>query len=396
MNSATRNMTSVFLTEEDRDIDANEFLDNCDDEQFFTYRRQIEEARRTNPTVLCSVCYQPVVLRGNTHRTKFFAHTKNSEDCPIKTTTHLTQEEILAMKYNGQKEGRAHRDNKYKIAQLLEADELFSDVEVERTFRETHSVGIAKRWRRPDISSIFQNDTARVVFELQVSTTFLDVIINREKFYCDNDTYIVWVFLSFDPDRFTTLDIAYANRANIFVFDREAQHESEQEQKLILKCFYRKPYMSENLTMSYKWVSLFVNFSDVLFDTAQKKIYFADTGKLKQQVLKEINIQKQKLEQEKVEQEHRDTAERIRLEQNARDRYERLYKRPISSASLSLCNTPSLGSNRNKGHRTSCLKSSTINKSLGNVVQCTLCGNVSKQKKVGRLLICDKCFQEIE
>ncbi|MEQ2018772.1 DUF6035 family protein [Photorhabdus bodei] len=388
MSLVTRNMASVFLTEEDRNIDANEFLDNCDDERFFTYRRKLEEARKTNPIALCSVCFQPVVLRGNTHRTKFFAHTKNSEDCPIKTTTHLTQEEILAMKYNGQKEGRAHRDNKLKIAELLTLDKLFSDkVQVQPTFREKNNVGIAKRWRRPDISAVFSDGNYKIVFELQVSTTFLDVIINREKFYQENDTYIVWVFLSFDCEKFTTLDIAYANHANIFVFDREAQSESEQAEKLILKCHYRKPYMTENLTVDYKWTSVLVDFNDILLDKVNKKVYCADTTDLKQQVLEEIVNEKQRLERTKTEREQREAAERVIRKQEEQGHFEKRYKHSASSSS----------GYRDKRHRTIGATSTHVkSKSFGDAIRCIRCGNISKQKKVGSFLLCNKCFQPID
>ncbi|WGV99103.1 DUF6035 family protein [Vibrio sp. YMD68] len=215
---SVRNMTSVFIPDEDKVLDANEFLDTCRDKKYFEFRRELEENRKTNPVALCNVCFQPVVLRATSDRTTFFAHPKNSEDCPIKTTSIFTQEEIRAMQFNGQKEGRAHKENKQLLADYLIADRLFDDeVSIEPTFREKNSVGVAKKWRRPDISSVFKEGRKDVVFELQVNTTFLDVIIQRENFYRDNDTYIVWVFLPFDPKQFTTLDIGYATKP-IYLF----------------------------------------------------------------------------------------------------------------------------------------------------------------------------------
>ncbi|QEZ93129.1 hypothetical protein BTA34_12640 [Proteus sp. CD3] len=52
-------MTSVFLTEESRYIDANEFLDNADQETIFLFRRKLEENRMSNPIALCCECFQP-------------------------------------------------------------------------------------------------------------------------------------------------------------------------------------------------------------------------------------------------------------------------------------------------------------------------------------------------
>ncbi|ELX4189979.1 hypothetical protein QJ358_003410 [Vibrio vulnificus] len=267
-----RNMTSVFLTQEDKVIDANEFLDSCEEQEYFQFRTSIAKNRKTNPLALCNVCFQPVVLRATPQRTTFFAHVKDSEDCPIKTTTSLTMEEIQAMKYNGQKEGRQHKEGKQRLAELLSSDPLFSDeIHIEKTFREKNPVGIAKHWRRPDISARLALDNREVLFELQVSTTFLDVIISREEFYKNNDAYITWVFLDFDSEKFTTLDIAYANKANVFVLDNEANHESELNGKLVMKCYYRQPYMTEEVTIAHKWVSEIVDFSMLSFDEATKK-----------------------------------------------------------------------------------------------------------------------------
>ncbi|EGQ9807431.1 hypothetical protein FWP27_14860 [Vibrio parahaemolyticus] len=92
-----RNMTYVFMTEESKVIDANEFLDTTDEKILFELRTDIAKNRKTTPVVLCNVCFQPVLLKGTPQRTKYFAHVKDSEDCPIKTTTNLTAEEILAL-----------------------------------------------------------------------------------------------------------------------------------------------------------------------------------------------------------------------------------------------------------------------------------------------------------
>lgn len=42
-----RNMTSVFLTQEDKVIDANEFLDSCEEQEYFQFRTAIAKNRKT-------------------------------------------------------------------------------------------------------------------------------------------------------------------------------------------------------------------------------------------------------------------------------------------------------------------------------------------------------------
>ncbi|MDD9156309.1 DUF6035 family protein [Aliivibrio sp. S4TY2] len=391
MTTSSRNMTSVFMTEQDKEIDTNDFLDNCEEEEFFLLRTEIEKHRKTQPIALCSVCFQPVVLRANTHRTTFFAHVKDSEDCPVKTTTNLTQEEIRAMQYNGQKEGRLHRENKEKISQLLIQDPLFeNNVSIEKTFREKHPVGIAKQWRRPDISAKLASDKRDVVFELQISTTFLDVIIHREEFYKQNDAYITWIFLSFDQKKFTTLDIAYANKANIFVFNQEALYESEKRNSLILKCYYRKPYMTENLDIGYSWTSEFVDFSILNFDEENKKIFYIDTGKLKNDVIKQIQNERIRIKSEKLEAE-RIAREALRLqEQNVYDEQKRFEKYQQSYPNFK---TPT--QYKEKNHRHKQLSTKVVShKSYGEAVICKKCFIIGKPKKLGRLFVCAKCGHE--
>ncbi|MHA2811632.1 DUF6035 family protein [Vibrio campbellii] len=383
-----RNMTSVFLTQEDKVIDANEFLDSCEEQEYFQLRTAIAKNRKTNPLALCNVCFQPVVLRATPQRTTFFAHVKDSEDCPIKTTTNLTMEEIQAMKYNGQKEGRQHKEGKQRLAELLSSDPLFSDdIHIEKTFREKNPIGIAKRWRRPDISARFASDNREVVFELQVSTTFLDVIISREEFYKNNDAYITWVFLDFDSEKFTTLDIAYANKANVFVLDNEANHESELNGKLVMKCYYRQPYMTEELTIAHTWVSEIVDFSMLSFDETTKKTYFIDTEQLRMQVIEQINDKKLR---QQIEQQERERAREIALQQE-RDAQERLDK---LERSYSRFHAPK--NYKEKAHRNQKLSSLPMSvKSIGSTSICRKCMNIGKPRKMGRLTVCSRCGHEI-
>lgn len=379
-----RNMNSVFLPQDDQYLDANVFLDNCSDEDFFKLRRKIEEEKHLSPIALCSVCFQPVVLRGDINRTKFFAHARNSEDCPIKTTSNLSQEEILAIKYNGQKEGKAHRENKEKIASILLADELFTnDVKVEATFREENKVGIAKRWRRPDISCVLQQDARKIVIELQVSTTFLDVIINRESFYKDNGVYILWVFLGFFSEKFTTLDIAYGNHTNIFVFDSEAQLKSDEKNKLILKCYYKKPCISMLNTVEYNWEYELVDFSSLLFDEASKKIYYIDTKRLKEIILMDIESKKREL---KEIQERAKYAQMKMINKN--------NETPFSQDNYQRKNNNYQYSNKQPRIK-KIMPSVAKGKHHSGVVQCTSCGFIGNARKIGNSFLCAKCFQPI-
>lgn len=407
---SVRNMKSVFMPEDDKYLDANEYLDHCDDDDFFKFRRRIEESRKSNPIALCDVCYQPVVLRGTTDRTKYFAHPKNSEDCPIKVTSQFTVDELLAMQFNGKKESRAHREHKNLIAGIIRKDTLFEDeVAIEPTYREKHSFGVAKRWRRPDISAVYKAGNQNVVFELQISTTFLDVIIKREDFYRENDTYIVWVFLDFDPEKFTSLDISYANRANAFEFDDVAKEKSLQEGRLFLTCHYRVPHQNDDLTIGYKWDSILADFSELNFDHLSKKIYAVDTEAILANVKQNIADEKKsraelarlkKIQDEEVQEKIRliieDERERQRKEQELRLSRLRETNRVSNTSAFDKQSTRNSGRNSYANRRSSSMSSSFastsgVSKSFGDTRLCSNCGVRETPRKIGSALFCKNC-----
>ena len=94
-----------------------------------------------------------------------------------------------------------------------------------------------RRPRRPDIRATFPDKD--IVIEVQVTSTFMSVILEREYFYQERKIYLLWVMNEFLPDRFYTKDIFYSNRNNAFIFDSEAQARTRQEGILYLQCYYQ-------------------------------------------------------------------------------------------------------------------------------------------------------------
>ena len=94
-------------------------------------------------------------------------------------------------------------------------------------------------WRKPDVIAKYNN--LNIVFELQLSTTFISVVVQRDIFYRLNDYFIIWVFNFDDNQKYVDLtnlmckDIYYANKRNVFIFDAEAQQASEEREELVLK-----------------------------------------------------------------------------------------------------------------------------------------------------------------
>lgn len=311
---------SVLDCETGAEVFAKPFFEQ-DEATIFEVRRQLEDALRSRrePKYKCYYCNQLIKIRGKAeNETKLkrmhFAHQWDSDDCPIKTSQTLTRQQIQAIKYNGQKESELHRRTKELVATSLESNRLtgkgVTEVTTETVKRDTSGL---MTWRKPDVSAIYQSHP--VVFEIQLSTTFLSVIADREHFYQQNRTYILWIFKGFSDDfdkqRFTEKDVFYGNNQNAFIFDDEAIQESKRQQDLILKCLYRQPYRADK-NIAYRWQERMVGLHDLTFDENHKVFFFDVAGvvdTLKQDIEQEERHQWQK--QKEVE-EHQHKNEQLR------------------------------------------------------------------------------------
>lgn len=63
------------------------------------------------------------------------------------------------------------------VAQCLAADPRFTDVATEKRWSGT----LTAEWRKPDVRAIYRG--IPVVFEIQLSTTYVNVIAERREFY---------------------------------------------------------------------------------------------------------------------------------------------------------------------------------------------------------------------
>lgn len=375
-------MDQVFIPEEDRVCDAEEFL-SWDEKPLFELRRQLRP-KTAERTLLCPICFQPLIIAGTKKQKIHFRHFQDSEICPIKTGCKLTAEQILAMKFNGQKEGLAHKTNKIFIHDTLKKDISFEDVKMEKTFREENTKGVAKEWRRPDVSAFYTTNKVKIVFELQVSTTFIDVIIDREKFYKERDAYIAWVFLNFEGKRFTELDIAYANKSNALVLDDECKALCQQHNELYFRCYYRKPYIVDGaLIIEHEWESTLVSIKELTFDDVNLKLFYFDTDKAELELLDEIGRKKEII--------HQEQEERKRKAEEERNKPLFGYKRSQPSSN-GLTGTYS----KYKRKATDRIINQTQVNIKKTTVLCPNCHEYTNLNKIGNLLVCKKCSQIVD
>lgn len=225
---------------------------------------------RENARYCCSMCFVPVYLVMHPTSRKFFLkHTLEDGRCSAVTRGLLSQKEIDAIRYNGIKESRLHFEMKRWIAASLRADNRFSGVAVE----ERWSGKITGEWRKPDVRAVF-NGTP-VIFEVQLSTTYISVIAERREFYLKEGALLLWVFASF-PDgerRLTQDDVFFNNNRNIFIINQHTRDESIASGDFKLVCAWSEPSPGGGLARLKRQV---VSFSDLTLDLPNQRAFFYD------------------------------------------------------------------------------------------------------------------------
>ncbi|MFK0278621.1 DUF6035 family protein [Ensifer sp. NPDC090286] len=225
-------------------------------------RVSIRENLSTDPRFSCALCPVPVYLVSSPEKRFFFRHKSEDGSCPAKTRSVLSREEIQALKYDGQRESEAHKTAKAHIVRSLAADPTNSEIHSERQWRSTRNPSSR---RQPDVQA--QTVFGRVAFEVQLSTTFLDVVAERRSFYRQEGALLIWVMAGFNPDdrRLTTDDLLFSNNSNILVVDEETAQLSEQESCCYVRCHYRVPDIIDG-SLRDCWKNEIVAFRDLTVD----------------------------------------------------------------------------------------------------------------------------------
>ncbi|MBR4157063.1 MAG: WG repeat-containing protein [Bacteroidales bacterium] len=234
----------VYDVEEEKTINSRDFFSQNENE-LILWRRNLQERFLLGQTrFICPECKQPVKISGHKlarGRVCYFAHYKDSDDCPYKTGVSRTKEEIERLKYSLVKESNRHKYLKAAIASALngERSKLMGVENVECEKYISSDIPYLK-WRRPDVYAEYNG--RKFVFELQLSTTFVSVVVDRDIFYRLNDYNIIWVFNFEDNAEYVNLqnlmckDIYYANKRNVFIFDADTEKLSKEKGELVLKC----------------------------------------------------------------------------------------------------------------------------------------------------------------
>ncbi len=274
-------------------------------ERAILLRQKLKSLVKTGDArLVCATCGVPVYLACSTSKRFFFRHRHEDGSCPAVTRTGFTEADIRAMKYRGTQESEAHKRIKELVLRSLSADPRFTELLSEKTWRSSEGLpGL----RRPDVSARLEN--LRLAFEVQLSTTFLDVVLSRREFYRSERAALVWVLPNFHPNyrRMTDDDILFGNNSNIFVVDESTAAASEAAGAFIIKCWHRKPVIDGDQIVD-EWVERLVCWDEVEVDvdlqTVQAFDYSSEAAKLLEQIksakLARVAAQKEAAERAKI------------------------------------------------------------------------------------------------
>lgn len=262
--------SSVFLEQDPRNVSI--------------IRKEMRTAiHRGEPLVACALCGVPVYPIASKLKNHSFRHVEENGKCLYHTKGEKNQEQINAYKYHGLKESQPHKDMKAMVIASLTADHKFSSrvIEEETIWKGTDN---PKSWRKPDVKAWY--DDTPIAFEVQLSTTFLNVVVEREEFYLKENGLIFWIFKQIDlqDPRLFQQDLFYNNNSNIFIIDKETVDKSKSEGRFIARCFYHVPTYSEG-TIRDTWKSKLVGFDELKLDVQNQQAYFFDYQKALQEAV---------------------------------------------------------------------------------------------------------------
>lgn len=264
-----------------------ESLLGLDEATFSAMRRSAMEARlirkRGGDAIRfqCAICKHPLFLsryHGEVAN-RWFVHDGKSEQCPWYEGRKISPDQTKALIYRGQQEGAQHQEYKRFLAHWLAEDPLVSAIALEQT---TFSEVLKGEWRRPDVKCNYRGQP--VVFEIQLSYTFLSDVIARDQFYKREGIFIIWVFARFDLNRAVVTDEAFFNRRNLFVLDAAAINQTEENGALTFSGYRQSPCLSDDHLIE-EWKADFITLNDVSFPTDTFRPFFFDYDAARKEVL---------------------------------------------------------------------------------------------------------------
>ena len=233
---------------------------------------------------VCPNCLELIRISGRGDERgvpSIFTHKNDSIYCH-KTTQNISEEEINRRKYSLVGQSTRHKELKKLIYNcLIDRNSVTMGVENVEIEKRVNSSLPFFNWRQPDVQIEYQGK--KIVFEIQLSTTFVSVITERNTFYRLNGYYILWIFNFEDNRKYVNLsnlaikDIYFANKLNAFIFDEEARQWSKEQKQLVLKCNWLDSDMNwHHPNINGKFGGEPVKLDQLKFDPVTCRPYYFD------------------------------------------------------------------------------------------------------------------------
>lgn len=290
---ALRSIRRVVNQEDQSTIIADNFFDNSSAEEIATMSRRLSEAYIDHkPLWTCELCGKPVKI-AHRLRTLFFIHGDREGYCPWRNPSAKSQDDIyiddLKLAENVTVDDNfkpKYQELKEKIYKALVTEESkkmgIDDVRMDEVM---HGNTGFLRWRRPDISFTYKNHEWAI--ELQKKSHDTNFIVDKDKFYRLNHVQVLWIFgsdsdTSYDYMRgFNYKETLFDNHCNVFVFDKDAQKETENNSVLKLKCNWLKEDGSWAYTIEDQGENgRMVGLDELITDDVYCKPYFTNANEL--------------------------------------------------------------------------------------------------------------------
>lgn len=181
-------------------------------------------------------------------------HAGAPEDCPWWMGVPSDVNTVSGRQFAGAQESPLHVNVKNIVGELLSLDVRTKPGSV---IVDKYLLTDAGR-RRPDVRAVY--DDMPMVVEVQLATTQIPIIIQREDFYESEAIRLLWLTWNFEPPSpggrllSSFEDIFYSHNKNLFAMDDETVRLSRQEGVIFLRAFWMCDEM---------WMSKLVKLSEL-------------------------------------------------------------------------------------------------------------------------------------
>ena len=249
-----RNIKAVIdLERNDEFIKADEFFSRSDEEISKVSRHLEMCAQLGKVSMICACCHTPVKISKRTTSKGeglFFTHCDHQVDCqwrPVHASGEpsFSEDPYTPLNMAQQAKVNAFKRDKEIISNALTSDKskrlgINAEIDVYPINNISH---ISKR--RTDFFCTFRNGV-KLAINLQTSADYNSEIVSKDIFYRLNGYFILWVFGAGEEnyDYLNWLvykNTLYANKRNVFIFDKDAREATQREGTFVLKCNYLDP-----------------------------------------------------------------------------------------------------------------------------------------------------------